>query len=196
MQGAAHAAVHAAGPGSAPMPAAARPFFEPRFGRDFASVRVHTDGQASQAARAMRARAYTVGRDILFVRGEFSPRTAEGKRLLAHELTHVVQQGAGAPLRGDVTPAAASEGVAPVQVARAGQMVQRVGRQMLAVRAAGYTLGETATNLGCCLSTVFARTRQLGEELAARVGVKLHDQRRQRVGSECRRRLAVVLEEA
>jgi hypothetical protein len=57
---------------------------------------------------------------------------------------------------------------------------------MLAARAAGYTLGETATDLGCCLSTVFARTRQLGEELAARVGVKLHDQRRRRVGSAYR----------
>jgi DNA-directed RNA polymerase specialized sigma24 family protein len=51
-------------------------------------------------------------------------------------------------------------------------------RQMLAARAAGYTLGETATDLGCCLSTVFTRTRQLGEELAARVGVKLPEQRR------------------
>ena len=54
-------------------------------------------------------------------------------------------------------------------------------RWMLAARAAGYTLAKTAADLGCCLSTVFARTRQLGEELAARVGVKLHDQRRRRV---------------
>lgn len=69
-------------------------------------------------------------------------------------------------------------------------------RQMLAARAAGYTLGETATVLGCCLSTVFARTKQLGDELAARAGVKLHDQHRQRVDSECRRRSAVVPEEA
>jgi DNA-directed RNA polymerase specialized sigma24 family protein len=69
-------------------------------------------------------------------------------------------------------------------------------RQMLAARAAGYTLGETATDLGCCLSTVFARTRQLGEELAARVGVKLHAQRRHRAGSETERRLTVAREEA
>jgi hypothetical protein len=66
---------------------------EPRFGRDFGGVRVHTGGPAAEAARAVNARAFTVGHDIVFGPGEFSPQTPGGLRLLAHELTHVVQQG-------------------------------------------------------------------------------------------------------
>jgi hypothetical protein len=69
-----------------------RAFMEPRFGHDFSQVRVHTDAQAAESARAMRARAYTVGRDIVFANGAYDPRSADGQRLLAHELTHVVQQ--------------------------------------------------------------------------------------------------------
>jgi len=69
-----------------------RAFFEPRFGHDFSRVRVHTDSHAVDTARGVRARAYTIGRDIVFGSGEYAPATMEGKRLLAHELTHVVQQ--------------------------------------------------------------------------------------------------------
>jgi hypothetical protein len=72
--------------------AATRTFFESRFGHDFSQVRVHTDGRAEQSARDVHAHAYTVGRDIVFGAGKFSPATHEGRRLLAHELTHVVQQ--------------------------------------------------------------------------------------------------------
>ena len=71
---------------------ATRTFFESRFGHDFSQVRVHTDGRAEQSARDVHAHAYTVGRDIVFGAGKFSPATREGRRLLAHELTHVVQQ--------------------------------------------------------------------------------------------------------
>src|SRR5262245_35484849 len=79
-----------------PLDAGTRAFFEPRFGRDFGQVRVHADGEAAKGARAVHARAYTLGRDIVFGAGQYSPETREGKRLLAHELTHVVQQeGAG-----------------------------------------------------------------------------------------------------
>lgn len=69
-----------------------RAYFEPRFGRDFSAVRVHTDALAAQSARAVQAQAYTVGHDIMFSAGRFAPGTPEGRRLLAHELTHVVQQ--------------------------------------------------------------------------------------------------------
>jgi hypothetical protein len=62
------------------------------FGVDPASVRVHTDEQADRAAHALNARAFTVGRDIYFDRGEYAPSTSEGRRLLAHELAHVAQQ--------------------------------------------------------------------------------------------------------
>lgn len=72
--------------------AATRTFFESRFGHDFSRVRVHTDGRAEQSAQDVNAHAYTVGRDIVFGAGKFSPATHEGRRLLAHELTHVVQQ--------------------------------------------------------------------------------------------------------
>ncbi|MFT3774910.1 MAG: DUF4157 domain-containing protein [Minicystis sp.] len=92
--GAADLAVHTASRGGAPLSQATRALFEPRFGQDFGRVRVHTDGEAARAAQAVQARAYTVGRDIVFGRGQFAPGTAEGQRLLAHELTHVVQQGA------------------------------------------------------------------------------------------------------
>jgi len=75
-----------------PLPAEVRGFFEPRFGHDFGTVRVHTGGAAGEAAQAVRARAFTVGSDVVFGAGEWSPGTAAGRRLLAHELTHVVQQ--------------------------------------------------------------------------------------------------------
>ncbi|WP_437335446.1 eCIS core domain-containing protein [Sorangium sp. So ce394] len=84
------AALRAAERGGEPLPRAARDFFEPRFGQDFSQVRVHTDGEASDAARAVQARAYTVGRHIVFGAGEYAPGTAAGMRLLAHELSHVV----------------------------------------------------------------------------------------------------------
>lgn len=72
-----------------------RTFFESRFGHDFGKVRVHTDSQASASARAVRAQAYTVGDDVVFSAGHFSPNTRSGRHLLAHELTHVVQQSRG-----------------------------------------------------------------------------------------------------
>jgi hypothetical protein len=71
-----------------------RAFFEPRFGHDFSGVRVHTDTRAAQTASAFNARAFTLGRDIVFGPREYAPETTAGQRLLAHELTHVVQQSA------------------------------------------------------------------------------------------------------
>ena len=75
-----------------PLGSEARAFFEPRLGHDFAKVRVHTDATAAESARAVKARAYTVGQDLVFAPGQYSPDSQEGKRLLAHELTHVTQQ--------------------------------------------------------------------------------------------------------
>ena len=68
-------------------------FFESRFGYDFSSVKIHTDETASKAAQSINALAFTVGNNIVFNEGQFSPESDSGKRLLAHELTHVVQQG-------------------------------------------------------------------------------------------------------
>jgi hypothetical protein len=76
----------------APLDASTRVFMESRFGFDFSKVRVHTGSMASDSARAVNAVAYTVGHDVVFAGGAFSPNTFEGKRLLAHELAHIVQQ--------------------------------------------------------------------------------------------------------
>ncbi|CAG0999566.1 hypothetical protein BURK2_02905 [Burkholderiales bacterium] len=78
-----------------PLSEAERSFFEPRFGADFSRVRLHTGPAAEELAGALSARAFTVGADIAFGTGEYAPASAEGQRLLAHELTHVVQQGEG-----------------------------------------------------------------------------------------------------
>ena len=68
----------------APLDTASRAFFEPRFGHDFAKVRVYADDAAAEAASSLGARAYTRGSDIVFGKGEFDPRSLHGKRLLAH----------------------------------------------------------------------------------------------------------------
>ncbi|HYG82794.1 MAG TPA: DUF4157 domain-containing protein, partial [Pyrinomonadaceae bacterium] len=76
-----------------PLDASARAFMEPRFGLDFSRVRVHTDAEAEESARAVNARSYAAGEHLIFGRGEYRPGSAGGLRLLAHELAHVVQQG-------------------------------------------------------------------------------------------------------
>ena len=75
-----------------PLDSETREFMEPRFGCDFRQVRVHTSGQAEKSARAVGARAFTVGRDAVFNTSQYTPATQAGKRLIAHELAHVVQQ--------------------------------------------------------------------------------------------------------
>jgi len=75
-----------------PLDAAMRAYFEPRFGRDFGSVRLHTDAQAGRTAQLLDAQAYTVGRDIVFAPSRFDPASGAGRNLLAHELAHTVQQ--------------------------------------------------------------------------------------------------------
>ncbi|HKH91620.1 MAG TPA: DUF4157 domain-containing protein, partial [Gemmatimonadaceae bacterium] len=80
--------------GGSPLPESVRAKFEPRFGYDFSAVRVHTNDRATGAATALAARAFTVGDHLFFGAGEFRPTSTEGQRLIAHELTHVVQQGA------------------------------------------------------------------------------------------------------
>lgn len=76
-----------------PLPAPVRSFMETRFGHDFGKVRVHTGSAATAVAARINARAFTIGRDIVFGDGQFASHSAAGQRLIAHELTHVVQQG-------------------------------------------------------------------------------------------------------
>jgi hypothetical protein len=75
-----------------PLGANTRTFMEPRFGHRFGRVRVHADMKAAESTRAVNALAYTVGQHVVFGAGQYRPETAEGRRLVAHELTHVVQQ--------------------------------------------------------------------------------------------------------
>ncbi|MGA8432357.1 MAG: DUF4157 domain-containing protein [Candidatus Sulfotelmatobacter sp.] len=75
-----------------PLDHSAREFMEPRFGSDFSDVRVHTDSRAAQSANALAADAYTTGRDIYFAAGKYAPSSRDGQHLLAHELTHTLQQ--------------------------------------------------------------------------------------------------------
>ena len=75
-----------------PLPRSLRHYFESKFGADFSQVRIHTDVHANQAAESIHARAFTMGSDIIFGAGEYSPGSRSGQQLLAHELTHVMQQ--------------------------------------------------------------------------------------------------------
>jgi hypothetical protein len=78
-----------------PLDRAARDYFEPRFGNDLGHVRVHVGRRAAESAGSVSAKAYTLGQDIVFGTGEYQPNTIQGQRLLAHELTHTIQQANG-----------------------------------------------------------------------------------------------------
>ncbi|HYK20063.1 MAG TPA: DUF4157 domain-containing protein, partial [Pyrinomonadaceae bacterium] len=80
-----------------PLPVPAREFFETSFGRSFHDVRVHTDAPAARSASSLQADAFTLGRDIYFGAGKFDSETPQGRRLIAHELTHTIQQHGAAP---------------------------------------------------------------------------------------------------
>lgn len=89
-----------------PMAQASRAFFEPRFGADFSQVRIHIGPRAAEAAEAVQARAFTLGRDVVFGASEYAPGSTAGQRLFAHELTHVVQQGGASRSAGPAPPIA------------------------------------------------------------------------------------------
>lgn len=115
------------GPGQ-PLDPGTRAFFEPRFGHDFSRVRVHTDARAAESARAVNAVAYTVGRDVVFGTGAFSPATTGGRTLIAHELAHTVQQqnggtGLQALSIGPAAGAAESEADGAAQAIMAGRSI-------------------------------------------------------------------------
>jgi len=83
-----------------PLDPSTRDFMESRFGCDFRNVRVHSNARAAESARAVNARAYAIGSNIAFDRGGYSPHSVAGRRLLAHELTHVIQQSGSGPAPG------------------------------------------------------------------------------------------------
>jgi Domain of unknown function (DUF4157) len=89
-----------------PLDGGTRALMEPRFGRDLSGVRVHTGAQADESARAVGARAYAVGHDTVFAAGQYNPGSREGLRLLAHEVSHTVQQTGGGGAGGGLSSAA------------------------------------------------------------------------------------------
>jgi hypothetical protein len=89
-----HEVLHAPGQ---PLDGSTRAFMEARFGHNFSNVRVHTDATAAQSAKAVSSLAYTVGRDVVFGAGQYAPHTSQGRRLVAHELAHVLQQRGSQP---------------------------------------------------------------------------------------------------
>ncbi len=94
--GGAEAAITTMRGGGAPLDQETRAFMEPRFGHDFSRVRIHTDARAAPVARSLDALAFTVGNDIAFAPGQYQPGSDAGRALLAHELTHTIQQTGGA----------------------------------------------------------------------------------------------------
>ena len=105
-----------------PLPASLRAEAESRFGHDFAAVRIHTGAPAGEVAGRLGARAFAYGAEVVFADGQFSPETAAGKRLVGHELAHVVQQS-----RGGASPPPARGG--PLEGSCVGWALERVGRR-------------------------------------------------------------------
>jgi hypothetical protein len=114
---------------SKPLDLETRKFMEPRFHYDFSNVRIHADDSAGRASRALNASAFTVGRHVIFDSGHYDPHTRAGRRLLAHELTHVAQQGDhatsvdGAQVVADAQDPAEQEAVAAADRVAVGQPV-------------------------------------------------------------------------
>lgn len=137
----ADAAQHALHSEGQPLDKATRAGMEPKFGHDFSQVRVHAGQQAGEAARALNARAYTVGPDIVFGANEYQPSTARGRQLIAHELAHTVQQGGKGRQHPDASakPSAAAE----TEADAAGNSVARGGNVRLRQSVAGGALQRT-----------------------------------------------------
>jgi hypothetical protein len=164
-----------------PLDKTTRSFMEPRFGRDFSDVRVHTDVTAAASAQAVNALAYTAGKDIVFRSGQYAPTTHFGQKLIAHELSHVMQQSDSRP---EPTRAVRSEHSSPAPVRMRLQRftgctrgqdasIERARKHaMEKVRAA--IVAVTAVGLGVPTATqAGAFRRHFGTLVAADVGTVL-----------------------
>jgi|GEM_PF-2801923 len=131
--------------GGRPLDAGTRAFFEARFGHGLGGVRVHTGAAADASARSVNALAYTVGRDLVFRAGEYAPASPAGRRLLAHELAHVVQNGG----EGDLQRAASA--AAPLTVGRTDDPLEReadaAAEAVLSARAVPARLSTASVSL-------------------------------------------------
>ena len=136
-----------------PLDASSRAYFEPRFGADFSCVRVHTDARAAESASGVDAIAYTAGHHIVFGKGAYAPTTGTGRRLLAHELTHVVQQATSPAFRVQRDKAGAkgesekAEEIAPERKEAQAQ-VSEIERQWTRVKRIAGAFAETQAWIG------------------------------------------------
>jgi hypothetical protein len=118
---------------------------EPRFGHDFSHVRIHTDAKAAESARALNARGYTVGNAVVFGSGRFAPSTSAGRLLIAHELSHTIQQSSlEIPLTGELTTIASGH-PSERQADAAAQLVSAGGsaKDLFQGRARTFSSGTT-----------------------------------------------------
>jgi hypothetical protein len=130
--------------------AAERAYFEPRFGHDFSAVRVHTDAAAAASAQAVGARAYTVGNHIAFAAGSYVPGTAEGRRLIAHELAHTLQQAGISPVQSAAAlPVGAIDDVAEHEAERVAAAVNAGLRPTVVEARRSPTVRRLGANAGC-----------------------------------------------
>lgn len=176
--------------GGEPLTAEQRAYFEPRFGADFSRVRIHTDRSADAAARAIGAHAYTRGRDIVFRGDRYRPHTHAGRRLLAHELTHAVQQGTAPRVQRQAAgeAGAARAAVGDLHTGAAGSLVQRFPgdgmtppgdcgwARYLVLRGAVETAKAVVSPLGACgpgdnCVTLATKIAAISAEIAARVAL-------------------------
>lgn len=169
--------------GGQPLSAGDLSFFEPRFGQDFSRVRIHTDTEAANVARSINARAFTLGENVVFGSGEYSSGTGKGRHLLAHELTHVVQQGASQEIQRQPEHEYGESHVHSneLHMGIAGHMVQRWPGDCdwgtyLVLRGSVETAKAVVSTLGACRvgdSCVFLATKiaAITAEIAARVAL-------------------------
>jgi hypothetical protein len=173
--------VHSALGNGRPLSPSVRSFLEPRFGRDLGHVSVHTDPAAADSARALNARAYTLGSNIAFAQGEYQPGSHEGRRLLAHEITHTFQQGHGAAPDGQVQrsrndrnnlDATRFAGNQILEAAYDGESVVMIGQNDSGTHVR--LLQQSLLDMGYTLPE-FGVDGQFGEETAAAVEMFQHD---------------------
>ena len=118
--------------GGRPLPESVRAFYEPRFGTDLSGVRVHTGSHAAETAKSINSKAFTIGNNIVFGRGQFAPDSHEGQRLMGHELTHVVQQTGGSVVLPHGLPGVQRPGLKSIGEKNGSEpMSSREGRQLI-----------------------------------------------------------------
>jgi hypothetical protein len=132
-----------------PLDATTRAFMEPRFGHDFSQVRVHADTRAAESAGAVNALAYTVGRDVVFGAGQFAPQTSAGSKLMAHELTHVLQQKSASAQSAPHTVSSPGDTLERSADATANAIVGGASQLGHVQAAAGPTLFRAVGNVNC-----------------------------------------------